>query len=125
MNITCVPCLQEGEPRTVQETKRVIEEQNKLATLAGAATKIEQSIRDSGVKDPISMPILDSIVRMGIELRKKHDDGTKISAAEALRILEKEITERLKPESKNPLVGMHGMWLYDLTFKNFIIALRC
>jgi len=65
-------------------------------------------MRDSGVKDSITMPIIDFIVRMGIELRKKRADGSKLSAPEALLILEKALADHLKPESRNPLIGMRG-----------------
>jgi len=102
--------LQEGEARTVEETERIVNSQNKLATKAGAATKIDDIMRSSGVKDSISMPIIDAVVRMGIELRKKRNaDGTKISNADILLALENELANHLKPDSRNPLIGMLGM----------------
>jgi hypothetical protein len=72
------------------------------------ATTLTEAIRLSGIKDTLAQPIIDSLVKMGQDLRKANPDGSAHSPDEVQSIL----TEELKKHQQkgegitNPLFDM-------------------
>lgn len=73
-------------------------------------TTLTDAVRASGIKDCLAQPIIDTLVKMGVELRKASPDGSTHSPDEVQTIL----TEELKKHQSqgagimNPLIDMDG-----------------
>lgn len=101
--------LKEGEPRRCQETAERTFEHLMTALQPAASTSLTDAVRASGVKDTISQPIIDNLVKLGQTLRKATPDRAAHSPDEVLAIL----TEELKQAHScgrvmNPLIDMNG-----------------
>lgn len=74
-----------------------------------AATPIERLVRESGVKDTLAQPIINNLIKLGNELRKRTAGKSAHSTDEVRVIL---ATELEKVHSKggviNPLLDMDG-----------------
>jgi hypothetical protein len=74
------------------------------------ATTLTEAVRSSGVKDALAQPIIDSLVKMGMDLRKANPEGSSHSPDEVQAILTEELKKhQLQGEGiTNPLFDMDG-----------------
>ncbi|KAI9463504.1 hypothetical protein HD554DRAFT_2124595 [Boletus coccyginus] len=102
-----------GIPRTPDGTRQTIKNQFENASLSGAATKIQASVSSTGVRDSLSLGILNTVVEMGKRLRKRGSGNAAMQEHEVKATLEKELDELLGgrglEDMINPLLGMDGM----------------
>lgn len=77
-----------------------------LALLSGGGDKIKKAVSSHGARDPLATPIINAIVNLGKELRKKAEES-ELTEEEIEAILVKELANRRK-DNLNPLLGMPG-----------------
>lgn len=105
---------QAGEFRTSVETAEETFQQILTSLGPNVVTTLTDAVRASGIKDSLAQPIIDTLVKMGVELRKASPDGSTHSPDEVQTIL----TEELKKHQSqgagitNPLIDMDGMGLF-------------
>ncbi|KAF8214703.1 hypothetical protein K438DRAFT_2138088 [Mycena galopus ATCC 62051] len=103
--------LKAGEFRTATETAEETFQQILTSLEPNIATTLTEAVRLSGIKDTLAQPIIDSLVKMGQDLRKANPEGTSRSPDEVQTIL----TEELKKHQQqgegitNPLFDMDGV----------------
>jgi hypothetical protein len=104
------------------ETLKEIKNQFQLAVSSGATTKIQASVSSTGVCDSLSLGILNTIVEMGKQLRKRGSGG-RMQESEIKATLEKELANLLGGKDLdnmvNPLLGMEGKFC-DLSLLSLI-----
>lgn len=104
--------MQPGTLRTPEETLREVKNQFQLAVSSGATTKIQASLSGTGVRDSLSLGILNTVVEMGKQLRKRGLGSRVMQESEIKATLEKELANLLGGKDLdnmvNPLLGMEG-----------------
>ncbi|KAI5995504.1 hypothetical protein EDD15DRAFT_2365685 [Pisolithus albus] len=102
-----------GTFRTPEETLKEIKNQFKIAVSSGATTKIQRSVSSTGVRDSLSLSILNTVVDMGKQLRKRGLGNRAMQESDIEATLEKELSELLGGKGLddmiNPLIGMEGI----------------
>ncbi|KAI6029918.1 hypothetical protein BKA83DRAFT_4030647, partial [Pisolithus microcarpus] len=102
-----------GTLRTPGGTLNEIKKQFETAVLSGASTKIQASVSSTGVRDSLSLGILNTVVEMGKRLRKRGSGNRVLQESEIKATLEKELTELLGGKGLddmiNPLLGMESI----------------
>ncbi|KAI6138558.1 hypothetical protein BKA82DRAFT_158153 [Pisolithus tinctorius] len=95
-----------GNLRTVN----TIKEQFSLAMLSGATEKVKTSVSTTGVRDSISLGILNTVIELGKSLRKRRAGTSSKPESEVREVLEKELAGflqgRVLEDAINPLLGM-------------------
>lgn len=77
-------------------------------------TTLAEAIRDSGTKDAHAQPIIDSLVKLGVELRKSSPERAAHTPDEVQGILTDELKKATEKAAKangsviNPLINMDG-----------------
>ncbi|KAJ7812887.1 hypothetical protein B0H14DRAFT_3751872, partial [Mycena olivaceomarginata] len=79
--------LKVDSARTAEETFQQI----LTALEPNIATTLTEAVRSSGVKDALAQPIIDSLVKMGMDLRKANPEGSSHSQDEVQAILTEEL----------------------------------
>ncbi|KAJ7017720.1 hypothetical protein C8F04DRAFT_1332361 [Mycena alexandri] len=109
--------LKAGEIRSPEDTAEETFQQILTALEPNIATTLTEAVRSSGIKDALAQPIIDSLVKMGQDLRKVNPDGSSYSPDEVQTIL----TEELKKHQQqgdgitNPLFDMDGIDMHKDT----------
>ena len=99
-----------------EETRHEIKTQFENAMLSGATEKIKTSMSNTGIRDTISLGILNATIELGKRLRK-HERGTTAMPENEVRArlaneLETLLQGKTLDESINPLLGMPGeLWI--------------
>ncbi|KAJ6458275.1 hypothetical protein C8R45DRAFT_1221656 [Mycena sanguinolenta] len=103
---TCNP----GEMRDSAQTAEETFQQILTALEPNIATTLTEAVRSSGIKDALAQPIIDSLVKMGQDLRKVNPEGSAYSPDEVQTILTEELKKhQLQGEGiTNPLFDMDG-----------------
>ena len=119
-------CAKAGKLRTPEDTTAAIREQLRLSTLSGGTDKAKKAATATGVNDASSAPVVDLLLEMGKELRRRGAGKTALPEAEIQKILEDEMVKQLKRNPINPLIGMRGMSSpYCISRKSNMSAPRC
>lgn len=98
--------LQAGEFRDSARTKQTIYDQFMCAMQPSSKTTLENLVRDAGVRDTLSQPLLDSLVHLSTTL---WNDEQQMEYASLQRLLSEEL-QKLKSMGPihNPLLDMKG-----------------
>ncbi|KAG8948539.1 hypothetical protein FRC03_000712 [Tulasnella sp. 419] len=95
-----------GSLRTPDQTAEIIRDQIVLCKLSGATEKIKRSVAATGVRDSSTATILNSIVNMGKQLRRRGASiQAKVTEGEAQELLQKELEKQKVNKAINPLIG--------------------
>ncbi|KAJ6632455.1 hypothetical protein B0H10DRAFT_1770681 [Mycena sp. CBHHK59/15] len=109
--------LKPGTDRNAAETAEETFQQILTSLEPSVATTLIEAVRLSGIKDTLAQPIIDSLVKMGQDLRKANPDGSSYSPDEVQTIL----TEELKKHQQkgggitNPLFDMDSVDMHKDT----------
>ncbi|KAJ7262385.1 hypothetical protein C8J57DRAFT_1719333 [Mycena rebaudengoi] len=109
--------LKPGPFRNPVDTAEETFQQILTALEPNISTTLAEAVRLSGIKDTLAQPIIDSLVKMGQDLRKANPDGSSYSPDEVQTIL----TEELKKHQQrgegitNPLFDMDGIDMHKDT----------
>ncbi|KAJ6469227.1 hypothetical protein DFH09DRAFT_1294525 [Mycena vulgaris] len=109
--------LKAGTTRTAAETAEETFQQILTSLEPNISTTLTEAVRLSGIKDTLAQPIIDSLVKMGQDLRKANPNGSSYSPDEVQTIL----TEELKKHQQkgegitNPLLDMDGVDMHKDT----------
>ncbi|KAG8927112.1 hypothetical protein FRC02_008455 [Tulasnella sp. 418] len=95
-----------GAPRQAAETAKEVHQQVLLSTKSGGTEKVEEHMRNTGVKDAITSPIINSVLRKGIELRKKDPGRSSAKLAAHEKALLEEVNKKRGFETMNPLFDL-------------------
>ncbi|EIW74429.1 hypothetical protein CONPUDRAFT_160132 [Coniophora puteana RWD-64-598 SS2] len=100
--------FESGSLRSSWDTYEELCKQYAVAYESGASTKLAESSRASGVKDPIAQPILDSMIKIGQEIRKNNPHRVaKATPEEVQALLDAELRKaRSRGSVINPLLQM-------------------
>ncbi|KAF8181413.1 hypothetical protein K438DRAFT_2169421, partial [Mycena galopus ATCC 62051] len=109
--------LKAGTMRDVAETAEETFQQILTSLEPNIATTLTDAVRLSGVKDMLAQPIIDSLVKMGQDLRKANPDGSAHSPDEVQAILTEELIKHQKTGEgiTNPLFDMDGVDMHKDT----------
>ncbi|KAJ7798132.1 hypothetical protein B0H14DRAFT_3546008 [Mycena olivaceomarginata] len=109
--------FQPGEMRDSAHTAEETFQQILTALEPNIATTLTEAVRSSGVKDALAQPIIDSLVKMGMDLRKANPEGSSHSPDEVQAILTEELKKhQLQGEGiTNPLFDMDGINMHKDT----------
>jgi hypothetical protein len=104
--------LQPGTLRMPEETLREVKNQFQLAVSSSATTKIQALLSGTGIQDSLLLGILNTVVEMGKQLRKRGSGSRVTQESELKATLEKELANLLDGKDLdnmvNPLLGMEG-----------------
>ncbi|KAI6144748.1 hypothetical protein BKA82DRAFT_4330916 [Pisolithus tinctorius] len=100
----------QGNLRTPEGMVNTIKEQFSLAMLSGATEKVKTSVSTTGIRDSISLGILNTVIELGKSLHKQRAGTSSKPKSEVREVLEKELTGflqgRVLEDAINPLLGM-------------------
>lgn len=106
---------QGGEPRRCEETREHVFQQFLKSLEPNVVTALDDAAKESGLKDQLSQPIIDSLVRLGQQLRKASPDRAAYTPDEVQSILTEELRQaHAKGAVMNPLLDMNGKCLESL-----------
>lgn len=109
-------CLQAGNLRTPEGTAQEIRRQFETAFKSGAATKLQNSVSTTGIRDSASSSILNTLVELGKKLRKRTAGSQALSETAIEATLQKEFEDLMKGKGLddviNPLFGMEGSFFF-------------
>jgi hypothetical protein len=92
-----------------------------LSTLSGGTDKVKKAATATGVNDAGSAPVIELLLEMGKELRRRGAGKTALPEAEIQKMLEDEMARLLQRHPINPLIGMRGVssasWLHRRQFQ--------
>ncbi|KAJ7315199.1 hypothetical protein DFH08DRAFT_820801 [Mycena albidolilacea] len=96
--------LKPGEMRDSAHTAEETFQQILTALEPNIATTLTEAVRSSGVKDALAQPIIDSLVKMGMDLRKANPEGSSHSPDEVQALLTEELK---KHQLQGEGINMH------------------
>ncbi|KAJ7622706.1 hypothetical protein B0H17DRAFT_1151594 [Mycena rosella] len=102
--------LKAGELRNPADTSEETFQQILTALEPNIATTLTEAVRLSGVKDALAQPIIDTLVKMGQDLRKANPEGSPHRPNEIQTILTAELKKHQRNGEgiTNPLFDMDG-----------------
>ncbi|EIW74161.1 hypothetical protein CONPUDRAFT_170321, partial [Coniophora puteana RWD-64-598 SS2] len=109
--------FKEGKLRDPYETYQELCAQFNAAKEPGATTKLTELSRTSGIKDMVAQPILESVIKLGQNLRKSSPGQAAYTPNEIEAILTEEI-KKARSSSRggiNPLIEMDGVDIHKDT----------
>ncbi|KAI6147785.1 hypothetical protein BKA82DRAFT_140319, partial [Pisolithus tinctorius] len=102
-----------GELRTQEKTLSEIKEQIEMSKLSGGTEKVKTAVSQTGTRDAATAAIVDRLLDLGKQLRKRDRGKPAIPEAEVRAQLEREFEVALAGRSLedhiNPLLGMAGV----------------
>ncbi|KAG1801432.1 uncharacterized protein HD556DRAFT_1203668, partial [Suillus plorans] len=108
-----------AELRTPEEMLAQVKEQVELAKLPGGTTKIQSAVASTGTRDAATSAIINRLLELGKQLRKREARKPPISEADVRVQLERELEAVLNGYSLddhiNPLLGMPSVNIYQDT----------
>ncbi|TFY81247.1 hypothetical protein EWM64_g2768 [Hericium alpestre] len=111
----------EGKLRKSVDTQEHVLKQFMTALQPNVVTALEESAKQFGIKDPVAQPIIDSLVRLGQQLRKSTPDRAAYTPDEVQSILTEELKKAFaKGPVMNPLLDMNGLVLVFNLYFQFI-----
>jgi hypothetical protein len=84
-------------------------EHGRLATQPGGAEKVKKATTASGIRDTTTAAILNYVLELGKQLRKREGGQRAVPEAEIQERLKQELEDRLFQQTINPLLGMQGV----------------
>ncbi|KAG9122457.1 hypothetical protein FRC07_001140 [Ceratobasidium sp. 392] len=98
-----------GNRRLPSETRRVIDERFDMAILPKTIQKVKNHTRDTGVKDSMAQPVIDSLIDLGKSLRNPAPGTPRRSPQQIENILQEELARVRSKCVVNPLLTMPGV----------------
>ncbi|KIK80276.1 hypothetical protein PAXRUDRAFT_15881 [Paxillus rubicundulus Ve08.2h10] len=102
-----------GELRTPSGTLADVKEQIELAKQSGGTEKVKKALSKTGTWDAASVAIIDHLLELGKQLRKREASTPAMPELEVRALLEREFEAALAGQSIddiiNPLLGMAGV----------------
>lgn len=99
---------QPGIIRTSNATLAATQEQLQVAAKYAGTSKVEDSMRLTGVKDPLAAPLIQRLLRAGIDKRKKIAGTPELSSAQVDAIVAEMLKDGLSRDPVNPLITHKG-----------------
>lgn len=111
--------LQPGNIRTSEATLTAIQEQFQVAAKYAGTGKVEDSMRATGVKDPLAAPLIQRLLRAGIDKRKKVPGTPELSSEQVDALVAEMLRDGLSRDPVNPLITHNG------TFRSAVLLSSC
>ncbi|KAI0644697.1 hypothetical protein C8Q79DRAFT_912903 [Trametes meyenii] len=107
--------LRPGRPRTVSETRNTVMDHLIAATHAAAEKPLRDAITKSGIKDSLSMPIINRLVALGKVFRRSTPDRKAMTPEQVNQKLHAELLKNPEGMAMNPLLNMEGLDVHQDT----------
>ncbi|KAF7974716.1 hypothetical protein HWV62_11375 [Athelia sp. TMB] len=109
--------LKPGELRNSESTTNCVFNNLMTSLQPNVSTTLTNAVRETGVKDALAQPVIDHLVKLGVDLRKASPTRAAHTPDEVMAILTAEL---LKAQNKgagiiNPLTSMDGVKIHEDT----------